>query len=132
MIPFKNQILEVDKEKQRDRCMNAPGGYNEIFYHALDKNGRATGAEACLRGGPVAEEYLDNGTRVAPPGYDSDKGMHKSHLIARRFGGSNEARENMVALYSRANLSGMKKFENAVAQGSERRPFRLLPSSAGV
>ncbi|MFI6833790.1 DNA/RNA non-specific endonuclease [Kribbella sp. NPDC050241] len=41
--------------------------------------------------------------------------MHKSHLIARRFGGSNEAPENMVALYRRANLSGMKIFENQVA-----------------
>ncbi|MFI7067417.1 DNRLRE domain-containing protein [Kribbella sp. NPDC050124] len=110
-----NQLLHVDKDKQRDRCMNAAGNHNEIFYHELDRNKRATGAEACLRGGPVADEYLDDEPRFEPPGYIGGNVMHKSHLIARRFGGSNEAPENIVALYRRANLSGMKIFENKVA-----------------
>lgn len=76
-----NQHLEVDKDKQRDRCMNAAGSHNEIF-HDLDRNKRATGAEACLRGGPVADDCLDDQPALRTAWIHRWNVMHKSYLIA--------------------------------------------------
>lgn len=75
----------------------------------------AAGAEACLRGGRTPSQYVDNGSRIEPVGYEGGGHMHKSHLIGRRFGGANDMRENMVALFQRSNTSGMKVFEKEVA-----------------
>ncbi|WP_406398075.1 DNA/RNA non-specific endonuclease [Streptomyces sp. NBC_00879] len=56
---------------------------------------------------------------VDPPGWESDKGLHRSHLIAANLGGSNSDSLNFVALYARANHPGMTRFERKVRNKAE-------------
>ena len=94
----------------RDCEAEGPGTVGYIIYHNLDQHGRATGAEACLKG-RVAD--LDDDARFTPPGFKA--GMDRGHLIARMFGGSNTKPENFVPLYPNANQIQMKAIENEIA-----------------
>lgn len=94
---------------RRERCLDSSGG-NAIYYLPL-VNERATGAFACLRQAYSSADF-DSRDRHEPK--DWEKGMHRGHLIARMFGGSNTAPENFVPLNANANLSAMKRAENSI------------------
>ncbi len=92
-------------------------------YHALDRLGRCTLAEACL--GPELMPPGDRGSissvlptgwhgGVTYPGLNSDSLYNRCHLIAWSLSGENANRENLVTGTRYMNESGMLPFENMV------------------
>lgn len=78
-----------------------------------DQRGMATG-RFCGKEDLVPKGERLNPEGPAPPGYVSEQD-DKGHLIASRFHGRGVP-ENIVAVYSRANTSGMKRIENRAAR----------------
>jgi RHS repeat-associated protein len=93
--PFEERLDELEDDESD--CASRTGSISRIQYLPLDEEGRAQGAIACLT--PSATT-LDTRRPRTPLGYGS--GMHRSHLIARSFGGTSDL-ENIVPLYPRAN-----------------------------
>jgi hypothetical protein len=121
-----------DSDSERN-CLNSNYGRNLVEYAPLDYSHgkpRATGAHACL----VTHAPWDNRNRVDPEG--RAKGMDRSHLVAREFGGSNKNPGNIVPLYPSANrlsrnsTNNMRHFELEVGahlNGRERVYYDVRP-----
>lgn len=94
-------------------------GEGWITYEPLDKNQRATGADALITG-----EMIGTGTKadsnIRPPGFISGLAPHghaRGHLIGRQFGGSGTDERNLVTLYQYpVNSPNMTKYENRIRQ----------------
>lgn len=104
-----------------------------VNYEPLDKQGRATKAEAVIN-----KEMINTGTKanpkVRPPGFKSGLepyGHSRGHLIGRQFGGSGDDMKNLVTMYQEpVNSPLMTDYENmirwAVGKGDTVR-YRVIP-----
>jgi hypothetical protein len=92
-------------------------GSGIIVYRSLDHMGRPTGAF-----GRITPDMLTPhgpGTkasrRIQPPGYVSERGLARGHLIARQLGGSGRKRQNLVTLLQNpVNSPFMSGFEDMI------------------
>ncbi|MGX6979772.1 DNA/RNA non-specific endonuclease [Vagococcus elongatus] len=108
-------------------------GKGWIAYGPLDKDQRATGADAL-----ITKEMIGTGTKansnIRPPGFISGLAPHghsRGHLIGKQFGGSGDDERNLVTLFQYpVNSPYMTKYENrirqAVDQGETVR-YRVTP-----
>ncbi|MEU2742065.1 DNRLRE domain-containing protein [Streptomyces sp. NPDC007095] len=116
-----------------------------IYYMPLDSQGRAQGAIACLNKADI--NYTDkdgnlkdpnNSTKMvgsttmwpmstpgawaaSPKGWRPGIGLDRSHLVARRFGGSGTDRRNLVPLPSDVNQDSMGDWEEAISDQLEQK-----------
>ncbi|MBC2907009.1 DNRLRE domain-containing protein [Streptomyces cupreus] len=119
-------------------------GKSQVYYMPLDSQGRARGVNACITladlnyvddegtlqgpnrttkivGSPVPwplETPDDWASR--PKGWQPHSGLNRSHLFARRFGGSGTDRRNLVPLPWRVNQVDMAGWESAIEEELEK------------
>jgi hypothetical protein len=88
--------------------------YGPTFTYAGEP-GASTYAAAVLT---TAVQGHKTDPRTQPPGYQPriNPLLHRGHLLAARFGGSNTEEGNFATVFERVNLSGMKKNEYAIAR----------------
>jgi hypothetical protein len=104
------------------------------IYGELDKYGRPTGARA-----RITREMIGTGSSasaaIIPPGFASEDGFARGHLIGRQLGGSGTDARNLVALKQiPANSPVMRGFENEVRAAVERGEtvdYAVLPQYSG-
>ncbi|MFF4830259.1 DNA/RNA non-specific endonuclease [Streptomyces sp. NPDC001315] len=92
------------------------------IYQPLNK-GRSTGVVAliCPQDVKTPGSKRDDSASVYVQGYRSNLGLHRTHIFADTFHGE-WRRENLFPGYSRMNLSGMKRCENAMKKSALKGP----------
>ncbi|MEU8888721.1 DNRLRE domain-containing protein [Streptomyces sp. NPDC048442] len=111
------QSWDLDYDTQSKDCLSDRSATTTIFYNNPDDKGRATGAWGCLHSSS-AKKQNDTAAQT-PVGYVQGKGMNRSHLLARRFGGTHE-RKNIVPTSISANQGAMATFERSAATELQR------------
>ncbi|WP_314615640.1 putative T7SS-secreted protein [Streptomyces stackebrandtii] len=101
-------------------CKNEPddptwGG--RVIYGELDELGRPTGMRATLGDDMMGKNPTD--PHGDPPGWETDKGYNRAHLLGAQLGGSNYKPENFVTMHSYANSPVMRHIENQVRAATE-------------
>jgi DNA/RNA non-specific endonuclease len=76
-----------------------------------DGQGRPTRVEVRLTNSVLG---LGSDPSFRPPGYDTNLGHHRGHLLARQLGGGG-GMDNIVILYSNINNGPMSSFESRIA-----------------
>ena len=120
--------LSYDGEISVEVNDNEPGfteaekkrAHREVFeeYSKLDKLGRCGTAFANICIGTMPSEYDErtNLGSIYPSGWQAINFWSRCHLIAYQLSAENDNEKNLITGTSRMNLSGMRPYENKVAE----------------
>ncbi|MFD7233609.1 putative T7SS-secreted protein [Streptomyces sp. NPDC059881] len=88
-----------------------------VVYGELDELGRPTGMHATLGDDMMGKNPTD--PHGDPPGWETDKGYNRAHLLGAQLGGSNYNPANFVTMHAYANSPVMRHIENQVRAAVE-------------
>ncbi len=108
-------------------CENDPTWGGRVKW-TQDEHGRPYEMNAI-----ITRDMLDEGTHargsIRPPGYQSDVGLARGHMLARMLGGSGDIEDNLFTITQNpTNSPEMRDFEQAVydaVHGGEHRPGEI-------
>jgi YD repeat-containing protein len=101
------------KDDPAKDCLSQPIAAPSTVENLPMRHGRATGGEACY--GADGRAVVDPRPPATPQGFQEGVGLQRGHLIPRAYRGSADVK-NIVPMYEKTNLSGMKKIENRLGR----------------